>query len=133
MNIQSTQLSRPTFQPVKVNSESSTFGLDFDPFRGVKKAIEDTVELGTSFVTGAVPGVGAMNLFQRGFSASWNGRGANSKLGFGGSALNAVGTVGLLVGAGQHAFGGDPSIALGISVASLAGSGIASALLTART
>lgn len=132
MNIVSTQLKKGYFQGPTAKGEGSTFGPDFDPFRGIKHVIEETVELGGSFVKGAVPGYGAWNMAQRGFSSGWSGNGSNMHIGMAGTALNGVGTLGLVVSAGQHLFGADPTIALGVSVAALAGGGIASAVMTAR-
>lgn len=132
MNIVSTQLKKAYFQRPAVNGDSTTFGPDFDPFKGIKHAIEETVELGGSFAKGAVPGYGAWNMSQRGFSAGWSGNGSNMRIGMAGAALNGVGTLGLVVSAGQQIFGADPTIALGVSVAALAGGGIASAVMTAR-
>lgn len=132
MNIRTTQLKQPAFRPQTShqNTESSTLGLNYDPFGGVKKFIGDTVELGASFTLGALPGYGVKHHGEMAIIGGWNGRSnAETRTAFGGAALNAAGTVSLAVGAGQYFLGGDPTIALGVSAAALAGSGVISTAL----
>ena len=132
MNIQSTQITTNRFKtpPTASQSDSQTFGLNFDPFGGVKRVIGDTVELGVTFGMGALPGYGMKHHGEIAIMGGFNGRGnSDSKLAVGGAALNAAGTLGLLVAAGQYALGGDPGLALGISATALAGSGVISAAL----
>jgi hypothetical protein len=132
MNIQSTRLQRNAFRPniEQKPSESQNFGMTFDPFGGVKRAVGDVVELGFSFGLGALPGVGVQHHGEIAIMGGFNGRGnSETKIAVGGAALNAAGSIGLVVAAGQYAFGGDPSLALGISASALAGSGLASAIL----
>ena len=131
MNIQSTQITANRFKPVSVEpSDSQTFGLNFDPFSGVKRVIGDTVELGMTFGMGALPGYGMKHHGEIAIMGGFNGRGnSDTRMAVGGAALNAAGTLGLVVAAGQYAFGGDPGLALGLSASALAGSGVISAAL----
>jgi hypothetical protein len=132
MNIQSTRLQQSAYRPVieQNPSDSQSFGMNFDPFSGVKQAVGDVVELGMSFGLGALPGVGIKHHGEIAIMGGFNGRGnSDTKMAVGGAALNGIGSIGLVVAAGQYAFGGDPSLALGISAGALAGSGLASVIL----
>lgn len=133
MMIATSHINLSSYQkPIGANSGPSTLGLEFDPLSGLRKFASDSVEIGGSLVGGALPGYGAYNLAKRGLSAGFSGNGTNMHLGWGGAALNTAGSLGLVVGAGQQLLGADPTIALGLSVASLAGAGLASAIMTAR-
>ena len=131
MNIQSTRLQnayRPCVE--QKASDSQSFGMNFDPLSGVKQVVGDVVELGVSFGLGALPGVGIQHHGEIAIMGGFNGRGnSDTAVAVGGAALNAAGSIGLVVAAGQYVLGGDPSLALGISASALAGSGIASAVL----
>ena len=133
MNIQSTQFQRPsvTARPQQSpENDSSTFFMDFDPLGGVKRAAEDVVDLGFRFGMGALPGLGAQNHAEIAILGGFSGRGqSDTTLAVAGGVSNVVGTGSLLVAGGQMLFGADPSLALGIGVAGLAGSGIASSIL----
>jgi hypothetical protein len=133
MIIATSQINPKSYQkPLGLASESTTLGFEFDPLAGLRKFASDSIEIGGSLVGGALPGYGAYDLAKRGLSAGFSGNGTNMNLGWGGAALNTVGSLGLVVGAGQQLLGADPTIALGLSVASLAGAGLASAIMTAR-
>jgi len=133
MNIQSTQFQRPsvTARPQQSpENDPSTFFMDFDPLGGIKDAAEDVVDLGFRFGMGALPGFGAQTHAEIAILGGFSGRGqSDTTLAVAGGVSNVVGTGSLLVAGGQMLFGADPSLALGIGAAGLAGSGIASSIL----
>lgn len=133
MNITHTRLQSPVAAPPKAPTtppqESTSFFIDLDPLSGVKDAFAGVVETGASFALGAAPVYGANELFGAAIVGGFNGASnADSKVALTGAGMNAIGSLGLLVAGGQYAFGADPTIALGVAAAGLAGAGIASTI-----
>lgn len=126
------QIPSARFQPstkataqLAQKSDSQSFGLEFDPFGGVKDTFRTGAEAAGEFLLGATPGVGIQH--QAPNIVGWMSSNRPRQIAAGvGTLLNAAGSVSLAVGIGQAAIGADPSGALTVAAGALFGSGVAS-------
>jgi hypothetical protein len=130
MNIQTTRLQAPslTSRGATAPEQDHTFGIELDPFGGIKDAFSTGGEYSLQFLLGAAPGIGIetnaehINIFNLGSSNP-----TERAAGLIGTAANAIGTGALVFGVGQALAGiGDPSATFTVAGGFLLGSGVAS-------